>query len=378
MSNLLILSPALRLLPQRAAAVAGRAGWAVALPVFPLLAVYALYLSRLSELQQEGIGMAEYAMLRLGERVGRAVLLLYGAWFLFYGGFLLRAGADRLAAAVYPQASPRPFLLSMGLLCLFAALGKLRSLARFARVILPLLLSVMLLLLLISLKDVQSSNLLPVTILDFPAMLQAGAPALDVLGLGLVLPFFLLPQVERSGPLWPGLLRCLLQQTLLLTLLGLTVIGKFGAELAAQLTLPFFTLVRNLLLFQSFERMEALIVSCWVFPDFLLVSLCLYTAQYCVRTAFGAAPQIDDGPRFSMERMRWVIPLCSLCSMAVGLLLAPDLTSLRRLSDHVIPAMGLIFLLSPILLDLAGRLQKPELPVLRFLHALRRSRRKEQ
>ncbi len=373
MSGLLILSPALRLMPQRAAAVAGRAAWAAALPAFPLLVIYALYLSRLWDRQSRDTGLAEFTLQQLGAKAGRAVLLLFGAWLLFYGGFLLRAGADRLIVAVYPQASPRPFLLSMGLLCLFASLGNLRSLARFAKIVLPLLLAVLLALFAISLKDVQRNNLFPVTILDLPALLRASVPTLDVLGLGMVLPLFLLPQVERRGSLWPVLVSRLILQIFLLLLLSLTVIGKFGAEITVQLTLPFFALVRNLVLFQSLERIEALVVSCWIFPDFLLVSLCFYTAQYCIRTAFDALPQADDCPRFSMERMRWVIPLCSLSAMAVGLLLAPDLTRMHRLSEHLIPAFNLLFLFCPLLIDLGGHLRGRtlRLPAPGFLRRLR-------
>ena len=378
MSSLLILSPALRLLPHRAAGEAGRVGWAAALPVLPLLVLYTLYLGKLFEAQSADTGMAEFTLLQLGERIGRPILFAFGAWFLFYGGFLLRAAADRLVTTVYPQASPRPFLLSMGGLCLFAALGSLRSLGRFAKIVLPLLLSVLLGVLLISLKDVQRVNLLPLTILDLPAMLRAGLPLLDVLGPGLFLPLFLLPQVEREAPLRPQLLAWVMRQLLLLSLLSLTVIGKYGAELVSQLTHPFFTLVRNLVLFHSFERIEALLVSFWIFPDFLLIALCFYAAQYCIRTALGIVPAVGEGPRFSMLRMRWVIPLCSLCAIAVGSFLAPDLTRLRRLSEQIIPAFSLFFcFLSPLLIDLGGRLRRQKKPHTGFSLLLRVRKRGE-
>ena len=59
----------------------------------------------------------------------------------------------------------------------------------------------------------------------------------------------------------------------LLTLLAIAVTGSFGHELTAELSRPFFVLVRTLRLFNTLERMEALVVMLWIFPDFLAASL---------------------------------------------------------------------------------------------------------
>ena len=136
-----------------------------------------------------------------------------------------------------------------------------------------------------------------------------------------------------------------------LTLLMLAVVGNFGAALVARLSQPFFTLVRNLVFFRSLERIEALVVCCWIFPDFLLVSLCLYAAQFCLRLALGRRPQNDRGQRLDGGQLRWLIPFCGLAAILVGLLLAPDVLSLRRLSERVIPGINLVlsFLTVPLL-----------------------------
>ena len=68
----------------------------------------------------------------MAKRLTRGVLIalicifaLYAlaGWLLFYGGFVLRSGADRLVVTVYPQSAPAVFTLSMGFCCLIAALG---------------------------------------------------------------------------------------------------------------------------------------------------------------------------------------------------------------------------------------------------------------
>ena len=360
MSSLLLLGPALRLLPGAAAQQAGRASWLGALPALPLLLLYARFLSRCWQTRPPGTGLGESALQLLGARWGRLALYALAGWLLFYGGFTLRSGADRLAVTVYPQSAPAVFTLSMGLCCLIAALGSARSLARTATLLWPLVTGVLLLLLLFSLRGVQRGNLLPLTLFDLPALARAAVPVLDVLGLGLFLPLFFLGYVEpEAKPLAVRRRRWLLVECALLTLLMLAVTGNFGAALVGRLTQPFFTLVRNLVFFRSLERIEALVVSCWIFPDFLLASLCIFAAQYCLRLALGEAPLLDPGARLDGSRLRWTIPLCALTAILVGLLLAPELLSLRLLSERTVPVLNLLlsFLTVP-LLYLVGKRRK--------------------
>lgn len=358
MSSLLLLGPALRQLPRAAAEQAGRAAWLGALPALPLLLLYARFLARFWETRPAGTGLAEAAMQVLGARWGPVVLYALSGWLLFYGGFVLRSGADRLVVTVYPQSAPAVFTLSMGLCCLIAALGSARSLARAAAMLWPFVTGILLLLLLVSLKSVERVNLLPVTVLDLPALAHGAVPVLNVLGLGLFLPLFFLGYIEpEARPLAARRVRWLLGESLLLTLLMLAVLGNFGAELVSRLSQPFFTLVRNLVFFRSLERIEALVVSCWIFPDFLLVSLCLFAAQHCLRLALGEKPLLDRGNRLDASRLRWLIPFCALAAILVGLLLGPELYSLRRLSERTVPFLNLClsFLTVPLLYFIGKR-----------------------
>ncbi len=342
MASLFLLGPMLRLLPRAAAVEAGRASWLCALPALPLLLLYARFLAAFWEARPEGEGLGEASLAILGPRLGRAQLFVYALWLLFYGGFVLRCMADRLVVTVYPRSAPWLFTLSMGLCCLIAALGSARGLARTAKLLIPPVLGVLLLLLLVSLKSVRRDNLLPVTVFDAPGVARAALPVLDVLGLGLFLPLFFLGFVEKQErALLPRIARWLLGECALLTLLMLSVEGSFGAELVEDLSLPFFTLVRNLVFFRTLERIEALVVACWIFPDFLLASLCFFTAQYCVRLALGEKPLYDHGGRLDFSRLRWLIPFCAAAATGAGLLLAPDLQSLRRLSERIVPALNL-------------------------------------
>jgi hypothetical protein len=127
-----LLSPALRLIPGSAAALGGSSAWLGPLAALPLGLLYAVLLRRLRGTLRQGECFPELVRRALGRRLGGSLLLLFAGWLLVYTGFLLRAGADRLQITAYPHSGPGFFVLSMGLLVLFAALGPFRSLTRLS------------------------------------------------------------------------------------------------------------------------------------------------------------------------------------------------------------------------------------------------------
>ncbi len=338
--TLLLLVPALRLIPAASASTAGRAAWLSVLVALPLCLLYLRFLSRFMSLRREGEGLAELTLRGLGGRLGKGMLFLLSAWLLLYGGFILRSGADRYVVTIFPHSQPAVFSVTLGLLALLGALGPARTLLRTARMVLPLLALVFLVVLFFSLLSVDRTNLLPLTIYDAGPLARGALPALDALVLPLYGACFLLNEVPRGQEAPRLVLAWLLRTILLLTLLSAAVIGCLGAELCERLSQPFFALVRNLIFFRSLERAEALVVTFWVFPDFLLCSFLLYTAQYCLRLALGMAPEHRGERRWDLHRGRWIIPLCALTLILLSLLLAPDGASLHLWSSRLIPLLN--------------------------------------
>ena len=135
--------------------------------------------------------------------------------------------------------------------------------------------------------------------------------------------------------------------------------GTFGPELTARLTHPFFSLVRNLVFFSTLERIEALVVTLWIFPDFLLVSLLLWSAQLCLRLVLCRGGTAPGEKRLDMRQGRWVIPLCGAAVIAAGLLIASTPKNLQLWSGKIIPGLNLsfAFLFLPLTYGI-GRLRK--------------------
>lgn len=343
LATLMLLVPSLRIFISAATEYAGRAVWLTApLAALPML-LYIYFISDFMDCRREGENIQELFLRCLGQRPGKAALALTAAWLILYSGFILRSGADRLIVTIYPDSSPGVFTLGLGLVCLTAALGNPRSIVRSAMIISPVLIGSLLLIFVFSFSSLDASNLLPVTVDDAVPVALGSLAAVDVLVFGAYAVCFIEgmcprePGRARQGSLW------LIVMVLLMSLLCLSVVGMFGAELSSRLSRPFFIMVRNLVFFRTVERVEALVVMLWLFPDFLLVSVFLYAAQYSLRLCLGQDAAYRGERLTDMSRGRWLIWPTVLTAIALSLLIGRDALSLELWSLKLIPLINLLY-----------------------------------
>lgn len=344
LGTIIMLAPALRIFPAETAAIAGRATWLCPLAACPVLIGYMHFLAKLMGCRENGENFQDLTFRALGGKtLGKAALVLMSIWMLIYSGFVLRAGVDRLIITTYPNTSPTSFTLVMGFLALAAALGPPRSLVRTARMVRPVVLGVLLLLFVFACFSIEPQNLIPITKADIIPSLMGSAVSIDIISCSAVAMCLIMGSVRkqegdfRHFSLWAA--ECLL----LLSLLGIAIIGSFGAELSAHLTRPFFVLVKNMVFFRTVERVEALVVMLWLFPDFLLTSVFLWAGQYSLRMTLGFEAGYQGERCFDFSRGRWIIWICALAVTVFALKLAPDALSLEIWSAYIIPAANLSF-----------------------------------
>ncbi len=344
LASLILLSPAMQLFPHAAADYAHQAAPLGAPAAIPAMLIYLYFIAQFMDARREGEGLAELSIRCLGDKAGRITLFIMGAWLLLYSGFVLRVGADRLITTIYPYSTPGFFVIIMGLLCVIAVLGSARTIVRIAKIILPPVFGLIIFILLFAMFSISKENLLPITADDALPVLKSSLATVYVLsGILYFTAFFaaFTPKKEhtfRDYTIW------MCAMVLFISCLCIAVVGSFGAELTINLAWPFFSLVRNLVFFHSLERIEALVVALWIFPDFLFVSLLMYSAQHCLRLALGEpAPAYSGEKLFSMEKRRWVIPICGAITILCGLLIGPDPISLDFWSRRIISVINLIF-----------------------------------
>ena len=355
----MLLSPALRIIPARSAALAGRSAWLSGIAALPILLIYALFLCRFSEKIGSGEGAEVLIRRCLGEKLGKLVLFAAALWFLVYCGFILRAGADRMISTVYNDASPGGFVIVMAALGLAAALSSERTILRAAKLMAPPVLGVLILVLAAAVPEIKSENLLPLNSFEVLYSFKGAVVTVDAAVLPMFLTLFLADKKSSPDRHFTALALWLAGISVLLFVIELCIIGSFGAPLTAELRQPFFVLVRNLVLFGSLERIEALVVSLWVFSDFILVAVCLSAAQRLLRGLTGKRSGYAGERMLDMKNGRWMIWLCAVSAAVFALVFAPDSESMTLWSDTVIPIANLTFafVLLPIIY-IVGKVRK--------------------
>lgn len=336
-----LLSPLLRSVPRASVAFAGRGVWLSVIPAVLLLSLLAAFLSVFIRDLHPGEGFAELFMRWLGPVAGRIVLLLYGAWFLWYAGFVLRSGAARLVAAVYPESPIFPFLTVMLCLCLLAALGTLRAAGRTAFLLQSFLLAALGLILLSAAPNIIWQNLLPVPTDNISGILLGGLPFAAMGGLGACFPF-LMGYVEPIGEPGRKAMPLVLGFGFIGLILCLEVTGTFGPGLTEKLSFPFFLMVRDISVFRITQRIEAVVVVLWIFADFILCTAMLRCAYETLRVIF-SLPDPEEEKMFSLRKGRWLLWTEALLVLASGYFISRSSFETAMLSDRIIPFIGAAF-----------------------------------
>lgn len=341
LSSVAVLSPALRIFPALSTQLAGRAVWLSSLLALPPLLGYACFMCRFLDKRNEGEGLCELIMRAAGNTAGRIVTAVMALWLLFYSAFLFRAGAERFITTIYPNSQPGEFIIPMAVLALISALGTERGLGRSAKMALPVLAFSIIVILVFALLSADLNNLLPVTVYDLPRAALGALPEIDVALFAIYCPAFLEGAVKKSGVRFKSGAAWILVFTLLMLSLSVAVVGSFGASLTARLTRPFFSLVRNLVFFHSLERVEALVVTLWIFPDFLASSLALFACQLCLRKLLGYSVDKRGVKLFFLGDGRYLIFICAVSSALLAIFMAPESHILRLYSEGIVPGINL-------------------------------------
>lgn len=345
-----MLSPFLRLIPGAVTSVSGSASWvSSALSIIP---IYLLSTALTAFLRHfpKGTGLSAAVLKTMGRFPGSLLLSLWALWLVFHSGFLLCSGADRFIATIYPGVRPTVFIWVTAALCVIAALGTVKSIARASEIFRPLLLFVILLVLLFTIREAEPTFLLPVTTRQTSEILKGIPLAAEAASVILVNAAFLAKSITPDNTPHKRI-PWLLGVTILAVLFCITAVGSLGETYVSALSYPFFIMARDLSILSGVERIEALVVGLWLLPDFVLISVELMIAADTMLL-------ITNRQDTQNARTAWVL-IGSGISVFIAFHIAPDSQSLVRWSEKIIPAihLGWAYVVVPFLL-LISKLRK--------------------
>ena len=349
---LCMLSTVIRLLPRQAALTSGPYSWIAALLSFiPLALIYALS-NRAFKNAGEEDGFAQLFIRSLGGKLGKALVIVFTLWLIFYLSVMLKNTADKYISSSYQGASPVFFIVIILALSSVAILGSFASLSKTAEAFFPLLALVMVSVLAIGIKDIDTHNLPPLPPAHITKMLS-GIPTLAASQSVALYLGFLEGRVVHKEKRNISNFVFLIMMCVTVCLLCLTTIGIFGSELTGALSFPFFVLVRNLSLFNVLDRVESAIIGLWVVSDFILISTFMFIVVSNIRICAGLDQKSHEKTgSFSLKDSRWIIWIVIAVVLALSLTLFPNSFELANFLNITAPIVNasLIFGLLPLIL----------------------------
>jgi len=238
------------------------------------------------------------------------------------------------------------FVISLLIVVYLIVKNNLQAFARFTEAIwIPILLFVIFILF-ICIPDIKLENIYPVTIYDLDNITMGVLPITAV--------YVYLPCMLFLGDSVNGKEKFLKTGTKYILIIGiigaiisLTTIGIFGADLSQELTQPYFTVLKNIELFGTIERIEALGITFWIITDIVLIIILVYIVTTLIKKIFNMP-----------SRKNFVVPVLFL-EYILSMYLASNVFELEYYSRGIGAIIYNIFGVGiPVIIYLIGKARK--------------------
>lgn len=320
-----LLSPMLRVVPEQTAALAGAGGWIGPVLGMPIFILAVLVLGKTLRRLPGGGGLPQLYRFSFGRFLGRGLSLLTGLWLLVTAASALRYYGESFLSSIYPDTDIWLFLIGLMAVAWWACRQGLGAICRMGHIFFYALLALAGAVVILGLREVQVYHIWPVWLEGWGGLGKSAFPVVSLMGASLLI-LFCRGEISREKG---GLKRAagwFMALAVVLSLLGLVIIGMFGWRTAVRLQMPFFSTAKEVNVLGVFERVEAVIAATWVFSDLALQTLLLWTGvelisggkekgqswlrgSWAVIAVIGAALIVPEAFRLTelwTEKLRWI------------------------------------------------------------------------
>ena len=282
--------PIARVLERYAAQSADSAAWVSPLIAAALFAPYATVLIVLIK-KHPGMSLSDINEAVFGKNIGKIVNTAFALWFLMLSGYYLCQFAERMATTVYSNTNSAIFVTLMLIVASYSLKRGQETLIRASTLFFYAVISVFVLSLILLVPSVNTEYHLPVTGGLLSGAFSGAVQMFSALTYFVTFPVFL-SDVKEGGiskPLIVGGYTAVL----LMLFTTFVIVGIFSAPAAAQMPFPFFSAVKEISLFDSVERIEAIILCIMMLGDFTIVVLFILCCGKTVKSAYRLKDKVN-------------------------------------------------------------------------------------
>lgn len=225
--------------------------------------------------------LIQYSKIILGSFFGTVVILNYLVQWYSVIGNILRQYADMTITLLLPKTPTWILFVTILLLLIYVTyIGGIEGIGRCAEVFGPIILFSLIPLIILSIKDFQVQNFLPIFFDTGVKSIWKGAlPPLAFFGESAMI-LMLVSFMEKPEKAIKSAVFGLLSAGILVTLIAISVLLTFGSEISGKLRHPSFDLISYISVMDFIQNLEIIAIVVWILSVFIKLSVYFFLVCY--------------------------------------------------------------------------------------------------
>ncbi len=342
---ILVLSTADIFIPSIVARQAGRDAWlSVMIATVLSILLSFIWISLTSRFPNESL--PEYLPKIFGQTFGGFIALSYIFFFITSIAVIGREFSALMATAFLPFTPIVVLITVIVALSVYAAFEDIEVIARTNEALFPLGMFLLVMVILLTAKDMDFSNLLPILENGLKPPLLGAITLVSYMGETFLI-LYIYPYICNKETFKRSFILSLvlLESTFLL---GTATVALFGIDLTANLMIPTLAMVQVINLANFIQRLDAVIMSIWVGGIFIKLSVYFYFSALSISTIL------------KMRSYKpFLVPLAGI-AIPVSILAFEDITEVTVFLEKILPLYLLSWeVLLPSIILIAAVIKKP-------------------
>lgn len=246
-----------------------------------LLGVLIVYGATKAALLYPKLTFIQYSQIILGKLLGTILVLNYLVQWYSVVGNILRQFADLTITLLLPNTPSWILFLTMLLLLIYVTfIGGIEGIGRCAEVFGPIIITSVVLLILLSIKDFQILNFLPVFIdTGIQSIWKGALNPLAFFGESAIM-LMLVSFMEKPDKAIKSAVFGIACAGIFVTFVAICVLLVFGPEISGKLRHPSFDLVSYISVLDFIQNLEIVAILVWILSVFIKLSVYFFLACY--------------------------------------------------------------------------------------------------
>lgn len=334
-----------RLIPTYSAQSGKQAGWLSPVISSVLLIILVLILNRLYK-NFDDLSFMDIVYKITGKVIGKFICAIWGLWVLIELSKFVRYFAERTVSSII-IATKVDILIALILIIVAIGLHSgIIVLCRMNEIILPIIIFTFVVFALMITPNIKISYLTPISYLDIIPTIKASIGTTGIWAYLLVI-FLCSDRISNKEHLKSEGIKIILFLTVITFILNIITIGVFDYSVVERLPSPYMVAIKDISVFNTFQKAEPIAVALWVIEDFLLLSTFSYVLLNILKSLF----ELSD--------VKFLITPMLIFVYFFSLFIAESRFEIDSFSNIIaIPTNIVLFIALPVILFFVGKIRR--------------------